>query len=334
MDSLTQAVLGVAISQATLGKKIKKSHIVLYGALIGTIPDLDVLVGKWFYDPITAVEIHRGLSHSVIFYLILSFVLARWISWRERINQVAYWQAYRAVFFILLTHSLLDIFTTWGTQLFWPFEWRLAIKSIFVIDPLYTIPLLIGVIFSCFSKKENKRLIYNKIGLIISTLYLFVTVGLQQTARQKVLHDGRFNNVEIQNVTVKPTAFNTILWQIIAEGENDFYMTDYSFFDSGFAPVEVYPKNHQLLQNIKNEEVIRQLIKISENQYTVTEENGKLFFNDLRFGFLNKNPDSLQFAFSYEIIQNPNSVIAREVEKDRKDGKKLLQQLAKRIQGN
>lgn len=331
MDSLTQAVLGVAVGQATLGKKIKNRSI-WYGAIIATIPDLDIFVGKWFFDPITAVEIHRGFSHSIIFYLLLSFILARAVSWLERKNGLNYWQAFKGVFLILLTHSLLDVFTTWGTQLFWPLDSRLAIKSIFVIDPLYTIPLLTGVLLCCLPKKRKP--LYNNLGLIISTAYLFLAVGLQQKVRQTVRQDGRFNHVEIQNITVKPTAFNTVLWQIIAEGANDFYFTDYSLLDTKVADVETYPKNHHLIQSIENEEVIQQLIEISENQYTITQENNQLFFNDLRFGFLNKNPDSLQFAFSYEIIQTNGEISAVEVEKNRKDGKKLLQQLVKRIQGN
>lgn len=334
MDSLTQAVLGVAITQATLGKKIKNGKVILYGALIATIPDLDVVVGKIFYDDIAAIEIHRGFSHSILFYLLLSLILARGISWFERKNNIGFWHAYLASFLVLITHSLLDIFTTWGTQLFWPLDSKIALKSIFVIDLLYTLPLLIAVIISCCTNNKKKVMRINENALILSTIYLFLTVGLQQFVKQKVLRDGRFAQIEIQQITVKPTAFNTVLWQIIVEGPNDFYISDYSFFDSYPASVNVYPKNHQLIQTYENQKVIRDLKAISENQFIITTANGKLFFNDLRFGFLNKNPDSLQFAFSYEIIEKQDDVTAIEVEKDRKDGKKLLQQLAKRIRGN
>ena len=73
MDSLSQIVLGAAVGNEILGKKLG-NKAVLYGAIVGTIPDLDVLAGK-FLDPLTAVEIHRGFSHSVVFFLLLSPIL-------------------------------------------------------------------------------------------------------------------------------------------------------------------------------------------------------------------------------------------------------------------
>lgn len=331
MDSLTQVVLGVAVCQATIGQKINK-RVFLYGAVIGTIPDLDVLIGQWFYDPISAIEIHRGFSHSILFYLLISLILARWISWREK-GKVSYQQAYIVSFLILLTHSLLDIFTTWGTQLFWPLGTKLAIKSIFVIDPLYTIPLLIGVAISLWSRNKKRALRYNYIGLFLSTLYLLLTIGLQQFVKQKVLHDGRFEAVNIQQITVKPTAFNTVLWQVIVEDKANFYLSDYSFFDTQVAPVITFSKNHHLIQNIDNEFVVKQLRHISEDQFVITDDDKYLYFNDLRFGFLNKNPENPQFAFSYIITQKDGEVTAKEVVKDRKDGKKLLKQMVKRMQG-
>ena len=65
MDSLTQIVLGASVGEAVLGKKVG-NKAALYGAIAGTIPDLDVLAG-YFVDEITAIEWHRGFSHSILF---------------------------------------------------------------------------------------------------------------------------------------------------------------------------------------------------------------------------------------------------------------------------
>ena len=64
MDSLTQIVLGAAVGEAVLGRKIGNKAI-LWGAIAGTIPDLDVL-SKLFVDDVTANEWHRGFSHSIL----------------------------------------------------------------------------------------------------------------------------------------------------------------------------------------------------------------------------------------------------------------------------
>src|SRR5690606_26796712 len=106
MDSLTQIVLGAAIGEKTLGKKLG-NRALLYGAIAGTIPDLDVYFGK-FYDPITAIEIHRGFSHSILFFVLLSPVLGWILSKIEKKNEVSFKQATIFWFFGLLTHALLD----------------------------------------------------------------------------------------------------------------------------------------------------------------------------------------------------------------------------------
>src|SRR5690606_15189086 len=118
---------------------------VLLGAIVATLPDLDIYIAKIFNDPLTEIEIHRGFSHSIIFFILFSFLLTFLIKkWFAKASKK---QLYITVFLILLTHSLLDIFTTWGTQLLWPFSKKFALKSVFVIDLFYTVPLLMGVVF-------------------------------------------------------------------------------------------------------------------------------------------------------------------------------------------
>ena len=132
MDSLTQIVLGAAAGEAVLGKKVGNKAM-LYGAIAGTIPDLDTLVGK-FLDPLTAIEIHRGLSHSIVFSVLMAPILG-WLVSEIHKKAVATWKDWSWLFFWgLLTHPLLDAHTTWGTQFFWPFDLRLAYQNIFVID--------------------------------------------------------------------------------------------------------------------------------------------------------------------------------------------------------
>ncbi|HAB26726.1 MAG TPA: metal-dependent hydrolase, partial [Xanthomarina gelatinilytica] len=65
MDSLTQIVLGAAVGEAVLGKKVGNKAM-LYGAIAGTIPDLDILA-SYVTDTVTALEIHRGFTHSIFF---------------------------------------------------------------------------------------------------------------------------------------------------------------------------------------------------------------------------------------------------------------------------
>ena len=87
----------------------------------------------------------------------------------------------------LITHSLLDYLTIYGTQLFMPFrDWPGSLGSIFIIDLLYTVPLLIGVAGSLFFSRTNPtRRLWNSVGLTLSTLYLVWGISAKYTAEAK-----------------------------------------------------------------------------------------------------------------------------------------------------
>ena len=110
MDSLTQIVLGAAVGEAVLGRKIGNKAM-LYGAIAGTIPDLDVLA-QTFTDTITATEMHRGFSHSIVF-AVLAAPLLGWLTNKLEHKKGLGWQSWSWLFFWgIFTHPLLDIFTT------------------------------------------------------------------------------------------------------------------------------------------------------------------------------------------------------------------------------
>lgn len=334
MDSLTQIVLGSAIGEKTLGKQLG-NRALLYGAIAGTIPDLDVYVGKLF-DPITAIEIHRGFSHSVLFFVLLSPLLGWLLSKIEKQNGVTFRQATIFWFLGLFTHALLDAFTTWGTQLLYPLDLRFSLHSIFVIDPLYTLPFLLCLIMVMRFKRDNpKRRKWNNRGLVVSTSYLLLTVVVQQIVTSKFETQLTQENITYTRKIVKPSPMNIILWNAVIETDNGYYLGDYSFFDSQPISFDFYPKNEELISDIQNEKVIRQLQWISEDWFVITEIGERLYFNDMRFGMLNSDRKNPEFSFSYELIRENNSVQAIEVaNKSRGRAKELLSNLWKRIKGN
>ena len=53
------------------------------------------------------------------------------------------------------THGLLDSCTSYGTQLFWPFsDERVAWDTMSIVDPLFTIPLLVFVIAAARTQRQ------------------------------------------------------------------------------------------------------------------------------------------------------------------------------------
>ena len=335
MDSLTQIVLGGAVGEAVLGKKIGNKAI-LWGAIGGTIPDLDTIPGQ-FLDTVSALEIHRGFSHSIVFALLLSPILG-WAVCRlyKRKNNATWWGWTQLFFWTIFTHPLLDIFTTWGTQLLWPLDWRIAVQSIFVIDPLYTLPFIICLIVVLFSKvKNDKRQKFNRLGLIISSCYLLLTVGLKLYVNTIFENSLDRQNINYIRYDSRPTPLNTILWTSNIEIKGEFLISYYSLFDNN-KELEYFhfPKNQQLLNPYRNNHKVERLIKLTKGFYTVEVTETGLAFNDLRFGLTEGfDKGKGDFVFVYLIDKLNGEIQITKKEQSFKNSDRLLAKLWKRMLG-
>ncbi len=332
MDSLTQIVLGAAVGEAVLGKKVGNKAM-LYGAIAGTIPDLDILANH-FTDTVSAIEWHRGISHSVFFSLLFAPVFG-WLIYKLERKQAASWKDWsRLIFWGLFTHPLLDAFTTWGTQLFWPFNYKVAFQSIFVIDPLYTLPFLVFLIMAMVQKKDSpKRARYNRLGLMVSTTYLGITLLLKGMAYMKITQNLEDQGIAYEQMTVRPAPFNTILWAANIDVGDAYLIGNYSFFDQQPIQFSRYPKNHELLGDLASQDKIVRLQNITEGWFTIVDNNGELFFNDLRFGLMSLEAEEERFAFSYKLTPLEDDVLVEETPKLKRDAKLLLSALWARMWG-
>ncbi len=332
MDSLTQIVLGAAVGEVVLGRKVGNKAI-LYGAIGGTIPDLDVMASH-FTDTVTALSVHRGFTHSIAFSVLFAPVFGWLVSRYERLKDVKAWSW--LFFWAFITHPLLDAFTTWGTQLFWPFDLRLAFKTIFVIDPLYTLPFFVCLILAMTQNRaSNRRQFYNKLGLLLSSSYLVLTLLLKWMSFSQFESSLQSQGITYSQLSTRPSPANTMLWSANVEIDNAYLLANYSFFDTKPITFESYPKNHHLLENLSDNDQVRRMIEISQGWYIINQKDGKLYFNDLRFGLMSLQPHAQDFVFSYEIVTDDlNNVKFVEVPKDRRDAKKLLGELWSRIKGN
>ena len=318
MDSVTQIALGAAVGEAVLGKKVG-NKAVLWGAVAGTIPDLDVIPG-YFMDTVARLDFHRGFSHSILFCLILAPILgtlAAKIHPQENASSQRDWT--RLLFLSLLTHPVLDCFTTWGTQLFWPFDYRVAFKNIFVIDPLYSLPLIVCVIWLLFKGRGSQiRRKINIIGLSLSSGYLLLTLVNKQIMQQNFENALTAQNIKYSRYSTQPTPANNILWAATAETVDGFYVGYHSFLDNHQGtPFLHLKKNHQLLGEMAENEKVKKLIALTRGYFTVESNMSGLTINDLRFGLINgwaPGPRSLVFSYNLEVSEsntNQELVISR-----------------------
>ena len=338
MDSLTQIVLGGAVGEAVLGKKVGNKAI-LWGAIAGTIPDLDIFI-RFFTDQITSMEMHRGFSHSILFSVLLAPILGWLVSKIHSKHENVDWKDWtKMMFFSLVTHPLLDAHTNYGTQLLWPSDVRVAYNNIFIADPLYTLPFLGFLIATMFYKRGSvKRKNMNRIGLIVSSAYMLGTLAVKwhtYNVFEKNLMQQEISFTEISN---QPTALNSVLWFANVQTEKGFLIGYHSLFDNDEQvdfSIKV-AKNHHLLGSLKEEREVKQLVKMSKDWYTIEKEGDYIIFNDLRFGFIGipsaKNP---QFAFSFKFIkENGKLQIIQNSSRDKVNFSESFSKLIERIKGN
>lgn len=333
MDSLTQVVLGAAVGEAVLGKKVG-NRAMLWGAIAGTIPDLDV-AARFLTDTITATEMHRGFSHSIVFSVLMAPILG-WLVHQIKKRPDVGWQGWSKLFFWgLFTHPLLDAFTTWGTQLFWPFDWRLAFNNIFVIDPLYTVPFLVCLLIAAFKKKgslSRKRI--NNIGIYLSTGYLVVTLFLKWGAHTKIANALKEQDIAYSKISTRPAPMNSILWNANVDAGDQYLIGDYSFFDSQPVTFTAYPKKREFSNQLATTDEVQRLIKISEGWYILEKEDDQWIYNDLRFGLISIDPENPQFVFRYALEEKEGKITATEDRPNMENTDAVFKTLWERIKGN
>ena len=268
MDSLTQMALGAAVGGAVLGRRLGPRAFA-WGAVCGTLPDLDVLISHG--DPIRDFTFHRAETHAY-FYQTLATPLVAWGLHRLHRAQATYRDWLLFVWLCLITHATLDAFTVYGTQLFLPFsDYPVGLGSVFIIDPLYTLPLLIGIVAALvLSPRTRAGLRTNAAGLALSSLYLGWSVAAQshvegvvhRTLAATGTHDGR--------VLVTPTPFNTLLWRVVVMDESGFREGYRSLLDPpGPVALEPFESDIGLLSHLRDNWDVQRLAWFSKGFYAV-----------------------------------------------------------------
>ncbi|GAB2792761.1 metal-dependent hydrolase [Halomonas shantousis] len=237
MDSLTQACLGAAVGGAILGRRLGRKAVVA-GAFLGTLPDLDVIID--YGDAVADYASHRGFSHSLWVLEALATLLALGCARGLRTYRIPFGHWWLFFSACLLTHPLLDAFTTYGTQLWWPLTSPpVSWASIFIIDPLYTLPLLITVLIALYRGRAPKALGW---GLALSTAYLLFSLIAKQAidARLEPLLAER--GLADAPRLVQPTPFNTLLWRVTVIDNDRYHEALAGLFDTRPPPIESFPR--------------------------------------------------------------------------------------------
>lgn len=304
MDSLTQLALGAAVGEAAAGRQVGR-RAMLWGAVCGTFPDLDTFIPLG--DAVSDFTYHRGASHS-LFVLAALTPLFVWLILKLHPGTHEHRRRWLVlVYLVLATHVLLDSFTVYGTQIFWPL-WTTPMtwSTIFIIDPLYTLPLLAGVIAALVAgRTRGWGHAVNTVGLVLSTGYLAWTLGAKLHV-EHIAHRALQNQqIAAHSVLTTPAPFNSILWRVLAVDDEYYYEGFYSLLDDPaairFTP---RPRNLELIrpEPLWESWPVQRLQWFTKDFYAVELAGDDIAVTDLRMGV---DPDYV-FSFKVGRLGNPH----------------------------
>ena len=282
MDSVTQLALGASVAAVCVPAKHRRRALVVGGAL-GTLPDLDVIID--YGNAVANFTLHRGFSHSLL--VLIPFAALLWLILRRYYTPVReapkpwFW----AILLALITHPLLDAHTAYGTQLFWPLVVTPTMWStLFIIDPLYTLPLLVAVIVVLLAPIRAFAKTALKTGLIVSCLYLSWSWVAKLLVASVVAERFEMAGEELK-VFTSPTPFNTLMWRIVVMGPDSYQEGYYHFLRSDSRSFSRIDRGQILFEQAKHVPDVQQLEWFADgfNRADVIEE--QLVITDLRMGF-------------------------------------------------
>jgi inner membrane protein len=290
MDSISQIALGAAVGVAAMGRRTAVWKAALWGGVCGTLPDLDAFVD--FGDPIRNMTLHRGDSHALLWLTLAAPAIAAGIA-RLHAEWDRFGRWWLAIWLVLVTHPLLDVMTIYGTQLLRPFtDHPYGVGSIFIIDPAYTLPLLVGL-GAALRLGHAVGLRWNSAGLVLSTAYLAWSAAAQQHVTDVAQASLRAQGLAAERLLVTPTAFNTALWRIVAIDGDTYREGFYSLLDqtneSGAnAPsitFDAFPRGTVLYQSLSQSRAVQRIAWFSHGFFRMAEhDDGVVSIADLRMG--------------------------------------------------
>jgi inner membrane protein len=343
VDLITHAALGAAVGEMMLGRRLG-NRALGWGALFGTLPDVDAVFSV-FLNTAHHLWWHRGPSHSLLVIAAVSYLLAPRLAKLWKRDKISKQRAGWFVFAALAAHVLIDCFTVYGTSLLWPLPVnRVAFNNLFIIDPLFTLPLLVVLVWLAFlrTKKElPKRRKLNAWGLGIAAGYALLSIGMKFHISAGFDADLARRGTVFQRRMESPTAFNILLWRSVVDSGDEFRVGYRSVFESKTTPVRwtIYPKGKAVVSGMADLREVRMLQWFSNGWWIARPHAKGAWIGDLRFGEARRWGDKKdmvdsRLAFAWDVMPAATGDRVRQIQDDRPKPIETLQRMAMRIAGN
>ena len=336
MDSLTHIALGACMGEAFAGKKLGRKAMV-WGMIAQSFPDIDFIAASWLNTP-SALLAHRGFTHSILFAVIVALIMAILANRWHRPHNISFT---RWMFFFsaaILAHIFIDAFNNYGVGWFEPFShYRISFNAIYVADPFFSAAPGIALIMLLILKRQNERRhSWWKFGLFISSVYLCYCLINKTIINYKVKQELAQQHISYTRYFTTPAPLQNWLWFVVAGNDSNYYVGYKSVFDkTNNLSLKKFARNTFLIDSMKNKKEVQQLIRFSQQFYTIEKKQDTLIFNDLRFGQIIgwQNPKE-EFDFHYYLYPAIDNTLVVQRGRFAKWNWQVVKTLGKRIAGD
>lgn len=297
MDSITHLFYGAAIAAAIAPARHRRAAL-LAGAALNTLPDLDIFPLMLSDDPILRMTWHRSATHS---WLVLPFIAwALWAWFRGRGGRVAEAPArwWWAIFACLMAHPLIDSFTVYGTQLFWPVPMPPVMwSSLFIVDPLFTLPWLAACLVAWFARERiGTRAL--ALGIALGVGYVGWSLSAKAlVARAATPALAAMGLGEAPRFSV-PAPFVSWRWRVVAMAPGGYVEGMRALSDTGPMRFAFHPSDTGALQAAGSVPAARRLAWFNHGFQKAEALDGVLVLSDLRMG---REPD---YFFRFAVAEH------------------------------
>lgn len=287
MDSITQAALGATVGGIVAGRHTSK-RILLWGAIAGTLPDLDIL-NNFFTNDVGRLVAHRGATHSFIIAPIAAYLFSRLFVRIAPRSTLSSQQWFWLLFWCFTTHIVIDLMTVYGTQIFYPFSsYPYALSRLFIIDPFYTIPLILGLAYFVLAKTS----VMNRRNVLIAiagwtTFYMIVAIVFGTYANHRFKEALNQQAIDYRQQQTFNAPFNIFVWRTVVITEDSSLNAWYSILHPNKAIVfnhtDAHPDRAKLDAFAAGNSDLSKLIRFSKGFYRYVEDAKGVQWIDLRF---------------------------------------------------
>ena len=295
MDNLTHTLIGASIASLLMGRR-GGTRVLVAGAVIANLPDIDIFIPH--ANIIDTMTYHRGFTHSLIVETLVAPVIAWGAGYLVPVARERRLRFLLMVWLCLTTHALLDSLTTYGTQLFWPLNAGppVALASIFIIDPLFTLLLLLGVLMLVLRRKRpDKGMPAHRAFFSAAMIYLAIGIAGHMSVRARAAENPAFQK---SRIFVQPAPLTILYWQVLGL-EDGHYVTGLTSVvpTCPIGAIGHFERTPEPPAGVQLSHSVKRLEWFTGGFYGFTTQNGRLAVTDLRIGV----PPA--FGFSFDIAE-------------------------------